>query len=163
MELTNIQTFLDGTVSNIHDYPAGVSDEGESTYAFQIAFEEEVQPEMEEVFPGYHGEASIILDESLEATVVFDHLLAGGSVWKMTETGRLVEQPVETGIMMDSMLEITSGVQPEELIAEARMNQFRDGAAFITPLKLTRTTWREITLGDSSDWGRYFATGILAR
>jgi HlyD family secretion protein len=81
----------------------------------------------------------------------------------MTESGRLAEQPVETGILMDSMLEITAGLEPGELIAEDSENQFRDGAAFITPLKLTRPTWREITLGGSPNWGEYFATGILAR
>ncbi|MFA1822947.1 efflux RND transporter periplasmic adaptor subunit [Virgibacillus oceani] len=163
VELTNIQTFLDGTVSNLNDYPETVSDEGESIYSFQIAFEEEVQPEMENILPGYHADASITLNESLEATVIFDHLLTGSAVWKMTESGRLVEQPVETGILMDSMLEITDGVQPEELIAEESVNQFRDGAAFITPLKLTRPTWREITLGGNPNWSEYFVTGILSR
>lgn len=163
VELTNVQTFLDGTVSGINDYPENVSGEGESIYAFRIAFEEDVQPEMEEILPGYHGEASITLNESLGATVVYDHLLTDGAVWKMTEAGRLMKQPVETGILMDSMLEITAGVQPEELIAEKSENQFRDGAAFITPLKLTRPTWREITLGGNPNWSEYLVTGILAR
>ncbi|GAB3795624.1 efflux RND transporter periplasmic adaptor subunit [Virgibacillus kimchii] len=163
VEVTNVQTFIDGTVSNLNDYPEPASHEGESIYAFQIAFEEEVQPEMEDLLPGYQGEASITLDESIGATVVFDHVLSEGAVWKMTDSGRLLRQPVETGILMDSMLEITTGVQPEELIAEERMNQFRDGAAFITPLKLTRSTWREVTLGGNPNWREYFVTGMLAR
>jgi HlyD family secretion protein len=163
VELAKVQTYLDGTVSSLNDYPETVSQEEGSIYSFQIAFDEEIQPDMEDLLPGFHGEASITLNESLGATVVFDHLLTEGGVWKMTESGRLMKQPVETGILMDSMLEITDGVQPEELIAEERMSQFRDGTAFITPLKLTRTTWREITLGGSPNWSEYFVTGILAR
>jgi HlyD family secretion protein len=163
VELTSIQTFLDGTVSNLNDYPENVSEEGGSIYSFQIAFEEEVQPEMENILPGYHADASITLNESLEATVIFEHLLDGGALWKMTESGQLVKQPVETGILMDSMLEITAGTEPGELIAAESGNQFRNGAAFITPLKLTRPTWREITLGGSPNWSEYFVTGILAR
>ncbi|QKY70985.1 efflux RND transporter periplasmic adaptor subunit [Lentibacillus sp. CBA3610] len=121
------------------------------------------QSVMEDLLPGYHADVTITTKEAAGATVVSDDQLTGGHLWKMTSTGLLDKQPVEAGLKMDGLAEITDGANTGEMVADSYQNQFRDGARFITPLKLSDIEWQDPGKYDNVNWKRYFVIGLLSR
>lgn len=150
-----------GAVNHVNESPKEISIEGESMYPFNITFNEDA--ELEGILPGYHADLSITKKESLGAAVLFDDVVFSGTVWKMTNEGKLMAQTVETGIYMEKMLEITEGVSTGEWVAKDSSRQFRNGAAFITPLKLDQNTWNDVVTAVPADWGMNFLIGIVSR
>ncbi|MFD1363565.1 hypothetical protein [Lentibacillus salinarum] len=121
------------------------------------------QSPLDDLLPGYHADLSITTEESLGTTAVMSEQLFGSHLWKMTSKGLLVKQPVEKGIHMDELVEITGDVSPGELIAEADNDQFRDQSVFITPLQLDDIEWKHPGKYDNVDWKRYMVIGLLSR
>ncbi|SFE40181.1 HlyD family secretion protein [Lentibacillus persicus] len=125
--------------------------------------EETEQSAEDNLLPGYHADLTITTNESAEATAVREDHVFAGHLWKMTTSGLLAKQPVETGIEMDDLTEITEGATPGEMIADADNDQFRDGATFITPLELGDIEWQDFGKYGNVDWKRYFVIGLLSR
>ncbi|GGJ98576.1 hypothetical protein GCM10007063_21090 [Lentibacillus kapialis] len=123
----------------------------------------EEKSRMDHLLPGYHADVTIITDESKKATVVKRKQLFNSHLWKMTSEGLLIKQQVETGIHMDDLVEMTEGTAPGEWVAEADNSQFRDGAVFITPLKLDDIEWQDLSKYDNVNWKRYMIIGLLSR
>src|SRR5699024_11157803 len=117
----------------------------------------------EGLLPGYHADLSIITNESPKATAVREGQLFNGHLWKLTREGLLAKQPVETGLQMDNIVEITEGANPGEWIAGSDQDQFRDGAVFMTPLELDDIEWKDPGKYDNVNWKRYFLIGLLSR
>ncbi|RDW18621.1 efflux RND transporter periplasmic adaptor subunit [Oceanobacillus chungangensis] len=155
--LNEKEAALTGIVETVSESPKKLKIEGESIYPFDITLDEAA--EVEGLLPGYHADLAIIIEEALGATTLFQNVIFTDSVWKMAEGGRLVKQPVETGIHMDDMVEITSGISTGEWIAEEPTRQFREDATFITPLKTSPITKESLKV----DWARGLITGILSR
>ena len=118
---------------------------------------------MENLLPGYHADLTITTNESQGATTVMEEQLFDKRLWKMTSEGLLVKQPVETGIQMDNLVELTEGATPGEWIAESDKDQFRDGAVFMTPLKLGDIEWQDLRKYGNVNWKRYMLIGLLSR
>ncbi|WP_255584762.1 efflux RND transporter periplasmic adaptor subunit [Virgibacillus saliphilus] len=161
MTLTEKETFIEGEIAEVSDLPKAVEIEEESIYPFHVSLHEDEETELEELLPGYHVNLRITLDESLGAAVLFEDLIFSDAVWKMNEEGKLMEQGVETGIAMDDMLEITDGAAIGEFVAEEPAGQFRNGAVFITPLKVQEVAWRNVFHYDN--WSRPLVSGFLSR
>lgn len=153
------KVLLEGVLGDVSESPESVAVEGESVYPFRVTFDEEA--ETDELLPGYHADLAITMDESPDATVLFGNEIFNGSVWKMTSDGKLVKQPIETGIHMDEMQEITKGLKRGEWVAEEWESQFRSGAPFITPLKVSKIQWKQLNKQESK--GKSIVTGILSR
>ncbi|TFJ91723.1 efflux RND transporter periplasmic adaptor subunit [Lentibacillus salicampi] len=115
------------------------------------------------LLPGYHADLTIITNESPKAAVVNEDNLFNNHLWKMTSEGLLLKQPVEAGIHMDDLVEITEGANPGEWVAHSDEDQFRDGAAFMTPLELSDIEWKDPGKYDNVNWNRYFIIGLLSR
>lgn len=150
---------LDGVLSDVGESPETVDVEGESVYPFGVTFDKEA--ETDELLPGYHADLAITLQESPNATVLFEDVVFNGSVWKMTSEGRVQKQAIETGIHMDKMQEITKGLKQGEWVAREWESQFRPGAPFITPLKVSKIQWKQLNKQGSK--GENIVTGILSR
>ncbi|MBP1970899.1 HlyD family secretion protein [Virgibacillus natechei] len=162
VRLTEQEMVMEGEVNEISESPIEVQIEGESIYPFTVAFNEmDEEVDQEDLLPGYHANVSIVMEESLGATVLFEDHVFTDSVWKMNADGKLVEQRVETGILMDTMLEITNGVTMGDTVAEEPTAQFRNGASFITPLKRSGISWDNIT--SYEHWSKAMVSGFLSR
>ncbi|WP_239984666.1 efflux RND transporter periplasmic adaptor subunit [Lentibacillus sediminis] len=159
VKLKETNAVLTGEISQISDAPKALQVDGESVYPFEITFDEEI--ETEGLLPGYHGNLAISVQVSENATVLFDDVVFADTVWKMNEEGKLIKQTVETGIKRDSMLEITSGVEPGEWAADEPSGRFRDGATFITPLQPMQVPWSDFFSHENrlAD----LLTGVLSR
>ncbi|WP_099156762.1 efflux RND transporter periplasmic adaptor subunit [Virgibacillus ndiopensis] len=155
------QTFFQGSINKVDELPKEVEINGPSVYPFNVTFSPD--SEIENLLPGFHTNLAITIKKSLDATVAMEEALFGNHLWTMTDEGKLHKQEVETGIKMNNKSEITKGVKPGELVAEASNDQFRSEATFITPLKLEHIQWNKIF--DSKDKNRIenIVTGILSR
>ncbi|MBR7798171.1 HlyD family efflux transporter periplasmic adaptor subunit [Agaribacter marinus] len=114
------------------------------------------------LLPGYHADVTIITKSSEQATVLYEDMIAQGNVWKMTKEGNLLKQKVDTGILMNSMLEITSGVTVGDAVAADPESQFRQQATFITPIKWDHS-WKRIISPRDTAWYEPFLIGFLSR
>ncbi|ALX49358.1 HlyD family efflux transporter periplasmic adaptor subunit [Lentibacillus amyloliquefaciens] len=150
----------DGTENSMDIQESDSSQENEESAAES---EETEQSAEENLLPGYHADLTITTNKSSEATAVRDDHLFDGDLWKMTSSGLLAKQPVETGIEMDDLTEVTEGAEPGEMIADSDKDQFRDGATFITPLELGDIEWQDFGKYGNVDWKRYFIVGLLSR
>ncbi|MCF3943949.1 efflux RND transporter periplasmic adaptor subunit [Oceanobacillus alkalisoli] len=179
LQLEETDVLLEGSVDSLDDSPVELDVEKESIYPFTANFpedtpeedeegeetetEKETGAEMEsELLPGYHGTLTITLEESMNATTIFDGALLNGGVWQMTSAGKLEQKAVETGLYEDNQFEITSGLEVDTSLAEGPVRQLREGATYITPLK-----WRQVTKESfhmkENDWLQPFVSGLLSR
>ncbi|WP_235793041.1 efflux RND transporter periplasmic adaptor subunit [Virgibacillus salidurans] len=160
--LTEEDTLIEGEVAGVSDSPKAVEVEEESVYPFHVSLNETGEEgELEELLPGYHANLNITLDESLGAAVLFEDLVFTDAVWKMNAEGKLVEQGIETGILMNNMQEITEGAEVGEFVAEEPAGQFRRRAVFITPLKVQEVPWTNVF--NYENWNRALISGLLSR
>ncbi|RDW21901.1 HlyD family secretion protein [Oceanobacillus arenosus] len=148
---------ITGTVETVSEAPRKLEIEGESIYPFDVTLDEDA--EVEDLLPGFHADLAITMEEALGVTTLFQDEIFTDSVWKMSEEGSLVKQTVGTGIHMDDMVEITSGISTGEWIAKEPARQFRENATFITPLKTAPLTRESL----KTDWAESLVTGILSR
>lgn len=162
VSLTEEGALIEGEIAEVSDSSKAADIEEESVYPFHVSLSEtDEEGELEELLPGYHANLSITLEESLGAAVLFEDLVFTDSVWKMNAEGKLVEQGIETGILMNNMLEITEGAEIGEFVAEEPAGQFRNGAVFITPLKAQKVPW--IDVFNYENWSRALVSGFLSR
>ncbi|MGJ9460343.1 efflux RND transporter periplasmic adaptor subunit [Oceanobacillus sp. CF4.6] len=158
VQIEEMSLKLDGTVQEVSDRPMSIDIGSESIYPFQIAFNED--SEVEELLSGYHADIAIIMEESLGATALYEEAIFTSSVWKMTNEGKLVKQNIETGLYVDSLVELVDGVETGDWVAVDPPSLFHDGADFITPLQV-----KEITKDSFSveNWAENLMTGLLSR
>ncbi|MYL43713.1 efflux RND transporter periplasmic adaptor subunit [Virgibacillus salexigens] len=119
-------------------------------------------PEKTNLLPGYHTRLVITTKSSMQATALFEEMVHQNTVWKMTNEGKIMEQQIESGILMNKMLEITSGVQPNEWVAGNPESQLRNQAAFITPLKWGNG-FRSTINPKEIKWYEPLLTGLVSR
>ncbi|WP_085993627.1 efflux RND transporter periplasmic adaptor subunit [Oceanobacillus senegalensis] len=151
---------LEGTIEQISNSPKNVQLHGESIYPFSVSLNEEAS--LTNLKSGYHTELVVTVKESLDALALSENAVHKKSVWKMTESGTMINEIVETGIVMDHMVEVTNGVQKNDYVAEKPMRQFRNGAIFITPLEFNYLS-RDSLASENNNWKRYLITGLLSR
>ncbi|MEC5425984.1 efflux RND transporter periplasmic adaptor subunit [Virgibacillus sp. C22-A2] len=161
VQVTEKEALLEGVIQELDESPRELAIASESIYPFTVALDQE--SDIDDLLPGYHATLAITMNESNDATVLFDEVIGAGYAWKMTNEGKLVKQKVDTGIHMDTMIEITSGAIPGEWVAEEPTSQFRSGASFITPIKWDQHKWKSLITLDNEGWSRHFVTGLLSR
>ncbi|WP_249872591.1 efflux RND transporter periplasmic adaptor subunit [Oceanobacillus saliphilus] len=160
IDLLELSVHLEGAVQEVSDIPKSITIGGKSIYPFHIALNEDA--EMDELLPGYHADIAITLEESLRATALFEEAVFNDSVWKMTNEGKIIKQNIETGLHVDSMVELTAGVETGEWVAVEPPSLFHEAANFITPLKAKEITKDSFSVSDNT-WAESFVTGILSR
>ncbi|WP_404450897.1 efflux RND transporter periplasmic adaptor subunit [Virgibacillus necropolis] len=154
-------TTLKGTITSVNDLPNQVELHDNSKYPFSVSFSKDA--ELENLLPGYHASLAITWKESRDATALFEDAIFSGSIWKMTNGGNLHKKKVKTGIEMASMQEITKGAKPGEWVAKNPQPQFRSGATFLTPLKLSQVRWSDTFDYENKNWSKHVVMGILSR
>ncbi|PWA12644.1 hypothetical protein DCC39_05330 [Pueribacillus theae] len=151
---------LTGVIHKVSSDPKQVTLHGESIYPFQVAFDDGMVPD--DLLRGYHVNLDITISESLGARAVRTESIHKGAVWKMTNAGKLKKQPVETGIEMADFVELVNGPKIGDLIvAKPGKLALKDGAAYITPLKPGKATWKEMV--KSGPRKRSLVIGLLTR
>ncbi|WP_163528434.1 efflux RND transporter periplasmic adaptor subunit [Halobacillus ihumii] len=135
VRIPNLELEVKGLVESIKPFPQSVDVQHPSHYPFEIVIEED----KEKVKPGYHANVEIITAEAIDAVAAYDDVLKNGensSAWVMNDRGRLEKREIETGIIEDRIVEVTEGLAKGELLADHPKEEFRNGAVFLTPLKL---------------------------
>lgn len=150
---------LTGVVHEISEEPDRLSLKGASVYPFYVIFDEGV--DVDNLLQGYHTNLDITLQESIDAVTVNHDVVFDRFIWKMTPAGKLIKQPIEKGIHMDQLVEITVGANKSDWIAKASESKFRDRATFITPLDPDKATWKEMI--KSGPRKRSLLIGLLGR
>ncbi|WP_010652006.1 efflux RND transporter periplasmic adaptor subunit [Oceanobacillus massiliensis] len=192
VEVQEMSTQLEGAVQEVGEKPASIKVDGESMYPFTISFTEtndseadeganadeaenldetesgdevanaENTEEAEQLLPGYHANLAITMEESPGATVLYEEAVFTDSVWKMTSEGKLVEQGIVTGLMVDSMVEIVEGVEVGDWVAVEPPSLFHHEANFITPLRWKQLT-RDSFANTENTWTENIWSGLLSR
>ncbi|WP_231514980.1 HlyD family efflux transporter periplasmic adaptor subunit [Oceanobacillus salinisoli] len=160
VRLQGADAVIEGEVFNVGQSPESIEVNRESIYPFSVGLMEE--EDVDGIIQGYHADLAITLEESLGATVLPESVVFTDSIWKMTEDGKLSNLLVDTGLKMDGVIEINSGVIPGDWAAKESIRQFRNDATFITPLKINQLTRDSVAL-DESNWRRYFVIGFISR
>lgn len=150
---------FEGRVSFVSDEPTELSLTKESTYLFHVAFNDE--NEFDDLLRGYHVDLNIVLDESLNASVVPKEVVTKSSVWKMSNSGFIYKTDIEKGIEVDNDVELIEGVQVGDMIAFHSRNKLIDEASFITPLKPSKSSWK--TMFKDGARKRSIVIALLAR
>lgn len=156
----------EGTITSLADQPEIVT-ETESTYTFQVSIREQAEDEItgtSEILPGYHTTMEIILDERLNVPAVHEEQLTATlvpAVWVLEADGTISYQKLETGMEEGKWIEIESGAETGQLVAESPGN-FTEGAIFVTPLYIELIEWKRFNQKDNSLIKRYpLLAGLL--
>jgi len=157
--LANGEQTLQGSISEIDDTPRDVDIDSKSIYPFEVSFKEE--QEIASILPGYHANLSITVNESINAVTVHKDSVTNHHVWKMSDTGKMEQVPVQTGIQMKDDLEIISGLSLGDVVTKESVDESYNGMPFITPIKFTDVAWLDV--GKYKDWLLYMTTGIITR
>lgn len=157
--LNNQAQTVQGTVEYISDAPETIAVNKKSLYPFSVAFTDKTKAES--WLAGYHVSMDIQLDSSIDATALKADTINKKSVWKLTPSGKLMKQPILTGIYMEDLAEVKDGLEVGDWIAIGPEKHFRDGAAFITPLHFHTLNWKGIA--KTGNWKKNIITGILSR
>lgn len=157
--LANGEQTLQGSISEIDDTPRDVDIDSKSIYPFEVSFKEE--QEIDSILPGYHANLSITVNESINAVTVHKDSVTHHHVWKMSDTGKMEQVPVQTGIQMKDDLEIISGLSLGDVVTKESVDESYNGMPFITPIKFTDVAWLDV--GKYKDWLLYMTTGIITR
>lgn len=157
--LANGEQTLQGSISEIDDTPRDVDIDSKSIYPFEVSFKEE--QEIASILPGYHANLSITVNESINAVTVHKDSVTHHHVWKMSDTGKMEQVPVQTGIQMKDDLEIISGLSLGDVVTKESVDESYNGMPFITPIKFTDVAWLDV--GKYKDWLLYMTTGIITR
>lgn len=152
---------FEGAIAEVGDIPKNKELNKESAYEFYVSFSEEA--DLEHVLPGYHVDLRIKTKEALQTTVVPEEAVVDSELWKMTEEGELVAQHVQTGIHMGKWTEVTEGATPHEFIALDPIDQFRQNATFVTPLKMKQLPLKETLKNNQESRKRSILIGLLYR
>lgn len=119
-----------------------------------------LEEERETLFPGYHANLEIVTKESPGATVVNKDDLDGNAIWVMTPSGTIVKNPVETGIQMGSIIEITAGAGMDDWIAVEPKDRLTSHSPFITSLDVKKVNAKRLK---SDRWIRDLMIGLISR
>ncbi|MBU5468060.1 efflux RND transporter periplasmic adaptor subunit [Virgibacillus sp. MSJ-26] len=122
--------------------------------------EQEKEEEEDKLFPGYHADLEIITKESSQASVVDEKDLDDSGIWLMTPKGTIIKNPVEIGIEMDSLIEITEGAEVGEWIAIDPQDRFTSPSPFITSLDVKTLNAKRLK---SDRWFKDLMTGFISR
>ncbi|WP_047983254.1 efflux RND transporter periplasmic adaptor subunit [Ornithinibacillus californiensis] len=153
----NGQTLL-GFITNIKDSPYEVEVDSKSIYPIEVGFKE--GQVLDTIYPGYHADLTITVNESIQANTVDTSMVQQHHVWRMNDSGKVELVPVQTGILMGDQLEVISGLAHGNVITEEEIHSDFSGMPFITPLKISHVPW--LTIGQG-DWLAYMTKGIIVR
>jgi membrane fusion protein (multidrug efflux system) len=82
--------------------------------------------------PGFLGRVTFALDARRDAVLVPQSAILGGEGAQsvmMVRDGKAVRRPVETGLVSQGRVEITSGLEAGEMVIVAGNAQLREGSA----------------------------------
>ena len=84
-------------------------------------------------------------------------------VWIMTDKGKTVTQPIELGMTMDDLVQVTNGVPLGQWIADEQEDHFREGSTFLTPINLDHLSLLQTKESSGETIWNYLKMGMLAR
>lgn len=84
-------------------------------------------------------------------------------VWIMNDQGETVTQPIELGMTMDDLVEVTDGLSLGQWIADEDENHFREGGTFLTPINLDHLSLIQTKESNGATLWNYMKMGLLVR
>ncbi|KGP71752.1 efflux RND transporter periplasmic adaptor subunit [Pontibacillus yanchengensis] len=82
-------------------------------------------------------------------------------LWVMTSDGTTLTRPIETGLVMGDLVQITDGVGLGQWVADENESQFFDGGTFLTPINRDHLTLDSIQAQEN--WWSAMKMGVLVR
>ncbi len=158
--------FMSGIVLEVAEMPKNDPDvDQESVYPFTVTFDVPEVP----LLKGYHVDVSIVVEEATGAvTVPSASLVKEGAltyVWLITDSGRLEKREVETGLEVNGVQQITTGVEAGEhyIVNPDELKNAFDTSRFSTPLKWDNLSWTNLKGTDKTTIYKHILYGILER
>jgi HlyD family secretion protein len=139
--------------------------ETDSMYPIEI----KLQDEENKLLPGHHVFVSIITDEVKNALAVPVTAVEKSSskkhIWVLTDKGSVKKRTVETGLQVDGMIQLKSGVKAGEfyILNPEEIPALRNGASFITALDWDKIKLRDLKKMEQPDVLENLLLGILER
>lgn len=84
-------------------------------------------------------------------------------VWTMNKDGRTVTQPIELGLTMRDLVEVTEGLEVGQWIADENEERFREGSLFLTPVNWDHLAFESIRSFDKRTMWDFLKMGLLVR
>jgi len=84
-------------------------------------------------------------------------------VWAMTNQGETVVQPIELGMTMGDLVQVTDGLALGQWIADEDETHFREGSTFLTPINLDHLSLIQTKESSGNTIWNYMKMGMLAR
>lgn len=158
---------LEGTISKVAVNPEeNPQVDKKSQYAFMVEFAEEGEGEEEEsdvqVFPGAHVDLKIITKEVENALILPGKAIRGGNIYVLKTDGTVEKRPVETGIEVGKVVEITSEVEEGELVVSDPSN-LKNKIAFFTPVEVSKIKKSNFQELGKKEMFRYLGRGLLSK
>ncbi|WP_154657299.1 efflux RND transporter periplasmic adaptor subunit [Pontibacillus marinus] len=84
-------------------------------------------------------------------------------VWAMTDKGETVIQPIELGMTMGDLVQVTDGLALGQWVADEKESQFREGSLFLTPINLDHLSLLQTKESNGKTIWNYMKMGMLVR
>lgn len=173
---------LEGTISKVAVNPNDKPQvDKQSQYEFTVQFaempveEQEVaneengeeageltEPTALEVFTGAHVDMKIITKEVENALTVTGKAMRDKSIFVLKGNGTIEKRPIETGIEVNDVHEVTSEVQEGELIV-LNPSKIRNNTTFFTQVNISNMKKKDFTQMGKKEILKYVGKGFLSR
>jgi HlyD family secretion protein len=173
---------LEGTISKVAVNPNDKPQvDKQSQYEFTVQFaevpieEQEVtneekgdeagelmEPAALEVFTGAHVDIKIITKEVENALTVSEKTMRDHSIFVLKGNGTIEKRPIETGIEVNNVHEVTSDVEKGELIV-LNPSKIRNNTTFFTQVDISDMKKKDFTQMGKKEILKYVGRGILSR
>lgn len=130
-----------------------------SQYQFTVEFNEQ---EDIQFFAGTHVDLRIITKEVENALTLAKSTVKSGSIYVLGANGKIQKRPVETGIKIGKIFEITNNVNEGELVVQHPGNM-KNNAMFFTPVELGKMKKSSLQELGKKEILRYIGRGLLKR
>ncbi|MFC0525395.1 efflux RND transporter periplasmic adaptor subunit [Pontibacillus salicampi] len=164
-----VEDLPEETLGGYHSTVAFITEEAENATTVQIGW---VQERMEELIPPEEQEEEAAeeddnpTDESETPDQPTDQedavpLKKQRFVWTITDEGTTVTTPIETGLVMGDLVQVTNGLSTGVWLADENERQFREEAPFITPINRDHLSLTSVQAHEN--WWYGMKTGLIAR
>ena len=162
IDVPDLELHLTGSVSSLRSFPKDVKVHRSSSYPFEVTLD---KPN-DQLLPGYHANLEIVTDEAKGAVAAKEDAIITKKnlyAWVMNDEGLLERRAVQSGITENGLVEIKQGLKEGEWLAYTPKDEFRNQAAFITPIKLKELYVEELFEPKTTTIKTYGLLGLLAR
>lgn len=114
------------------------------------------------IYTGSHVSVKIITEEVVDALTLPRETNRLGEIYVLKSNGTIEKRPVQMGITINGVYEITSEAEEGELVVY-EPTRIRNNISFFTPLDLSHMSTQELKEMDKTEILKYLGRGLLSR